>query len=136
MALLQAYTGYHSISNNLIRLLALIEHFSINLTCVLPRINDDEIELFNLLNTAYVNHSFNKSYEIPAGKVQILFDRVKELMRVAERKYADYITYLNFKHTVSKIFNSDQGKEDMLKMVSSTIGRNLYMLRQLNQKPK
>jgi len=87
MAILRETTGYRSTTHNLSHLLALIENFDMEPSVIFPKLTREETELFNLLNKAYSEARYKVDYTLPAEKVAILINRIKELMSVAESIY-------------------------------------------------
>lgn len=87
MALLRAVIGYRSTTHNISRLLALIENLSKVPSLIFPYITKEEKKLFLLLRHAYSDARYKEEYAVPAEKVAILIERVKQLMDVAEQLY-------------------------------------------------
>lgn len=84
-ALLASLTGLTSYGHNL---KSLIRHSSFcapDLNGIFPKNNDVEKELFNLLNTAYVDARYDPNYEISQENVMLLLDRVNSILTQTEQ---------------------------------------------------
>jgi hypothetical protein len=69
---------------------SLIRHSSFcapDLDAIFPKNTDEEKELFNLLNTAYVAARYNPNYEISQEQVMLLLDRVNTLLAHTEQSF-------------------------------------------------
>lgn len=114
MAILRVFTGYRSTTHNLSVLLSLIENFDFHLTIIFPCITKEETDLFVLLNKAYSNARYNENFKVSIEKAQILTDRVKELLKVAEQLYKIKITALENNQPITFPLDIDNEKEKAL----------------------
>lgn len=87
IAIIQACLGYRSATHSLSRLLALTENISPELTGLFPRHTEEERELFSLLAHAYSDVRYRQAFTISLEDAKTLFERVKELIGIAERIY-------------------------------------------------
>jgi HEPN domain-containing protein len=94
MAMLRAFSGYRSNTHNLSRLLALTTNFSYEPLAIFPCITKEESDLFNTLNRAYSAARYNEKYTVSAEKVQILIERVANLLTIAQKLYEEKLLSL------------------------------------------
>ncbi|SFE67665.1 HEPN domain-containing protein [Chitinophaga sp. CF118] len=94
MAMLKAFSGYRSNTHNLSRLLALITTFSYQPIAIFPCLTEEETDLFNTLNRAYSEARYNEKYTVSAETVQILMERVANLLTLAQRLYEEKLLSL------------------------------------------
>ncbi|GGA90078.1 HEPN domain-containing protein [Puia dinghuensis] len=83
IALLRFFTGYHSATHNLTRLLAMTESISLVPRSVFPGTTKEETELLTVLSKAYSDSRYKESYTANPEKVDIIMERVKAFMEVA-----------------------------------------------------
>jgi uncharacterized protein len=93
-AMIRFFTGYHSSTHNLNKLLALTETFSGAPISIFPGFTKEEDELLNLLNRSYSEARYKENFTIPSEKVVILLDRVKLFLEVAEKLHKKGIDFV------------------------------------------
>lgn len=84
-AILLAFTGYKPSTHNLDKLRRYTNRFSVQLALLFPRHNKEEEDLFKLLLHAYVDARYKEDYCISEGELNILIERIAELLSIAER---------------------------------------------------
>lgn len=84
VALLRFFTGFHSNTHNIARLLMMTETFSLAPRAIFPGKTKEEEELLNLVNKAYTESRYNESYEVAPEKINVVRDRVKSFLLVAD----------------------------------------------------
>lgn len=84
IALIKVYMGYRITTHKLSRLLSMVENFSLYSITVFPRITQDEIRLFNVLEKAYSDSRYDEKYTISAETANALKMEVGEFLQIAE----------------------------------------------------
>lgn len=84
-AILLAFTGYKPTTHNLDKLRRYTNRFSIELTMLFPRDNEEEDRLFRLLLQGYVDARYKAEYSISEEDVGLLTGRIDLLLSIAER---------------------------------------------------
>ena len=94
-AMIRFFTGYHSTTHNLVRLIAITETFSFAPASVFPGVTKEETELLNLLNKAYSDARYKDDYDIPVDKVGVLLERVKLFLGTADNLHKKGIDFID-----------------------------------------
>lgn len=84
-AMIRVFTGLHTSTHNLNKLLRYTRLFSMEPAAVFPRNTPEEMHLFDLLFKGYSDARYRQSYEISANELEILIRRLHRLHDVAER---------------------------------------------------
>ncbi len=84
VAILLVFTQYKSKTHDLTKLSKKVRCFDPKLMTVFPRKTKEEKRLFNLLNRAYIDARYKKSYKITKEELEYLSSRVIRLMKLAE----------------------------------------------------
>lgn len=88
-ALLISLTGLIAYGHNLKSLIRHSCFCAPHLDTIFPKNTDEEKELFNLLNTAYVAARYSPSYEINNEQVMLLLDRVNSIISQTEQSFEE-----------------------------------------------
>jgi HEPN domain-containing protein len=88
-ALLASLTGLTSYGHNLKSLIRHSFFCAPDLDAVFPKNTDQEKELFNLLNAAYVDARYSTNYEISQEQVMVLLDRVSSILTQTEQAFEE-----------------------------------------------
>jgi HEPN domain-containing protein len=86
-ALLSSLTAINSYGHNLKSLIRHAWFCAPNLDTIFPKNTDEEKELFDLLNAAYVDARYSSTYEISQEQVMLLLDRVNTLLTQIEQSF-------------------------------------------------
>ncbi|HEY4064386.1 MAG TPA: HEPN domain-containing protein [Puia sp.] len=84
-AILLAFTGFKFNTHNLDKLRRYTNRFSIELTLLFPRDNEEEDRLFRLLLQGYVDARYKDGYNISEEDLELLSTRIGQLLSIAER---------------------------------------------------
>jgi uncharacterized protein len=84
-AILLAFMGYKPTTHNLDKLRRYTNRFSIELTLLFPRDNEEEDRLFRLLVSGYVDARYKEDFVISRSDIKILTERIRRLLEIAER---------------------------------------------------
>ncbi len=84
VAILLVFTQYKSKTHDLNKLSKKVQCFDPRLMTVFPRKTKDEKRLFNLLNRAYIDARYKKSYKITTEELEYLAGRIIKLMKMTE----------------------------------------------------
>ena len=76
-----------------------------DLNTIFPKNTDQEKELFNLLNSAYVSARYGPNYEINQEQVMLLLDRVNSLLTQTEQSFEERL-----KKFENLIYHTDKNK--------------------------
>ena len=104
-AILASLTAMNNYGHNL---KSLIRHSSFcapDLDAIFPKNTDQEKELFNLLNNAYVSARYSPNYEIIQEQVMLLLDRVNTLLEQTEQSFEERL-----KKFGNLIYHADKNK--------------------------
>lgn len=82
--LLKCRLGYRSTTHSLRKLFALAENVSPAITEIFPESTEEEFDLFELLQRAYVDVRYKQDYHVSPDDVFTLINRVSELLRQIE----------------------------------------------------
>lgn len=82
-ALIKIYLGYKASTHKLSRLLSMVENFSLYSITAFPRITQDEIRLFNVLERAYSDSRYDNKYSVSTETVNALKMEVEEFLQIA-----------------------------------------------------
>ncbi|AEW00265.1 hypothetical protein A4D02_23330 [Niastella koreensis] len=88
-ALLTSITAVTSYGHNLKSLIRHTSFCAPELGDIFPKTTDEEKELFNLLNAAYVDARYSQNYEINQEQVMLLLDRVNTLLTLTEQSFEE-----------------------------------------------
>ncbi|QJD97178.1 HEPN domain-containing protein [Mucilaginibacter robiniae] len=83
-ALIRVFTGYRTEMHNLSRLMDHCLIFSDQPDYALPRKTKEDLRLFKLLRDSYSDARYDDKYVVSAADVEILLNRVRELLEVTE----------------------------------------------------
>ncbi|WP_158640527.1 HEPN domain-containing protein [Anseongella ginsenosidimutans] len=83
-AMIRVFTGLHTSTHNLNKLLRYTRLFSMEPSAIFPRNTPEEIHLFDLLFRGYSDARYRQSYEINENELEILLRRLHRLHQVAE----------------------------------------------------
>jgi len=86
-ALLRFFLGLHATTHNIVQLLSITESFSNLPRTIFPGTTKEEAELTTLLSKAYSDSRYRESYEVAPGTVEVIKDRVKAFLAMAEALY-------------------------------------------------
>jgi HEPN domain-containing protein len=84
VALIKIYMGYKITTHKLSRLLSMIENFSLYSIAIFPRITQDEIRLFNVLEKAYSDSRYDDKYTVSTETANALKLEVEEVLQIAQ----------------------------------------------------
>lgn len=84
-AMIRVFTGLHTSTHNLNKLLRYTRLFSMEPSAVFPRNTPEEMHLFDLLFKGYSDARYRQSYHIEENELEILIRRLHNLHVVAER---------------------------------------------------
>jgi uncharacterized protein len=104
IALIKIHMGYKANTHKLSRLLSMVENFSLFTITVFPRITKDEIRLFNMLETAYIDARYDSTYAISTDRVNALKEEVEDFLVLAQAMVRERMQALEThveKHSVS-----------------------------------
>jgi HEPN domain-containing protein len=104
-ALLSSLTGLTRYGHNLKSLIRHSCFCAPDLDAVFPKNTDQEKELFNLLNSAYVSARYGPNYEINQEQVMLLLDRVNSLLTQTEQSFKERLEKFE-----SLIYHTDKNK--------------------------
>jgi len=93
-ALLVSLTGLTAYGHNLKSLLRHSCFCAPYLDTIFPKNTDEERELFDLLNTAYVSARYGPDYEISQEQVMLLLDRVNSVISQIEQSFEERLKAL------------------------------------------
>jgi len=93
-ALLASLTGLTAYGHNLKSLLRHSCFCAPYLDTIFPKNTDEERELFDLLNTAYVSARYGPDYEISQEHVMLLLDRVNSVISQTEQSFEERLKAL------------------------------------------
>jgi HEPN domain-containing protein len=88
-ALLASLTALTTYGHNLKSLIRHSRFCAPELDAIFPNNTDEEKELFNLLNSAYVAARYSPSFEISQAQVMSLLDRVNTFLIQTEQSFED-----------------------------------------------
>ncbi|WP_216823582.1 HEPN domain-containing protein, partial [Niastella vici] len=88
-ALLVSLTGLTAYGHNLKSLIRHSCFCAPDLDIIFPKNTDEEMELFDLLNTAYVSARYSPQYEISQDQVMMLLDRVNAILAQTEQSFEE-----------------------------------------------
>ena len=88
-ALLVSLTGLTAYGHNLKSLIRHSCFCAPDLDTIFPKNTDEEKELFDLLNTAYVSSRYSPQYEISQDQVILLLDRVNAFLVQTKQSFAE-----------------------------------------------
>lgn len=88
-ALLVSLTGLTAYGHNLKSLIRHSCFCAPDLDIIFPKNTDEEKELFDLLNTAYVSARYSPNYEISQDQVMLLLDRVNAILAQTEQSFEE-----------------------------------------------
>jgi HEPN domain-containing protein len=100
-AILLAFTGYKPSTHNLDKLRRYTNRFSVELALLFPRHNKEEEELFKLLLHAYVDARYKEDYCISEEELNLLIERIGQLLSIAERVCKNRFASLDKMGTIS-----------------------------------
>ena len=83
-ALLRFFTGYHSTTHNIGQLLTMTESFTNSPRAIFPGTTKEEAEIINILIKAYSESRYKESYDIAPGMIEVIKQRVKALLLLAD----------------------------------------------------
>lgn len=83
-ALIKIYLGYKAATHKLSKLLSMVENFSLYSITVFPRITQDEIRLFKVLERAYSESRYDEKYDVSTETVNALRMEVEEFLQIAQ----------------------------------------------------
>jgi HEPN domain-containing protein len=98
-AILLAFTGYKPTTHNLDKLRRYTNRFSVELALLFPRDNEEEEDLFRLLSSGYVSARYKEEFIISEEEVEILTERIRRLLDIAERVCLNHFISLGKKAT-------------------------------------
>jgi predicted nucleotidyltransferase/HEPN domain-containing protein len=84
-AIILVFMGYKPKTHNLDKLHRYSKPFSAELETVFPENTAAEVNLFDLLQRAYIDARYKADYSITAEEMDILIERVQKLQAIAER---------------------------------------------------
>lgn len=84
-AMIRVFTGLHTSTHNLSKLLQYTRLFSMEPSAIFPRNTPEEIRLYNLLFKGYSDARYRQSYRINENELHILIDRIRQLLQIAQR---------------------------------------------------
>jgi len=84
-AILLAFMGYKPTTHNLDKLRRYTNRFSVELALLFPPGNEQEEDLFRLLASGYVSARYKEEFIITEREVDILIERIRCLLDIAER---------------------------------------------------
>lgn len=76
--------GYKITTHKLSKLLSMVENFSLCRITVFPRITQDEIRLFNVLDKAYSDSRYDDKYTVSTETANALKMEVEEFLQIAQ----------------------------------------------------
>ena len=88
-ALLVSLTGLTAYGHNLKSLIRHSRFCAPDLDTIFPKNTNEEKELFDLLNTAYVSARYSSQYEIGQDQAMLLLDRVNAILAQTEQSFED-----------------------------------------------
>lgn len=83
--MIRVFTGLHTSTHNLSKLLQYTRLFSMEPSAIFPRNTPEEIRLYNLLFKGYSDARYRQSYRINENELHILIDRIRQLLQIAQR---------------------------------------------------
>jgi HEPN domain-containing protein len=98
-AILLAFTGYKPTTHNLDKLRRYTNRLSIELALLFPDNTADEKELFRLLLAGYVDARYKEDFTISKVEIDLLTDRIKQLLEIGERICKERLSSLERKIT-------------------------------------
>ncbi|GGA87115.1 HEPN domain-containing protein [Puia dinghuensis] len=98
-AILLAFMGYKPTTHNLDKLRRYTNRFSIELAVLFPRDTKEEEELFRLLSSGYVNARYKEEFTISAEELEMLTERIRRLLDIAERVCLNHFISLSKRAT-------------------------------------
>jgi uncharacterized protein len=84
-ALIKIYLGYRASTHKLSNLLSMVENFSLDSITVFPRITQDEIRLFKVLERAYSQSRYDEKYSVSTETVNALKMEVEEFLQIGQQ---------------------------------------------------
>ena len=98
-AILLAFMGYKPTTHNLDKLRRYTNRFSIELAVLFPRDTKEEEALFRLLSSGYVDARYKEEFSISEEQVEILTERIRRLLDIAERVCLNHFISLSKRAT-------------------------------------
>ncbi|HLZ87501.1 MAG TPA: HEPN domain-containing protein [Puia sp.] len=98
-AILLAFTGYKPTTHNLDKLRRYTNRFSVELALLFPLDNEDEEDLFRQLSSGYVSARYKEEFIISEDEVEVLMERIRRLLDIAERVCSNHFTSLSKRAT-------------------------------------
>ena len=93
-AILLAFMGYKPTTHNLDKLRRYTNRFSVELALLFPPGNTEEEDLFRLLASGYVSARYKEEFIITEREVDILIERIRRLLDIAQRVCYDHFISL------------------------------------------
>ena len=93
-AILLAFMGYKPTTHNLDKLRRYTNRFSVELALLFPRDTEEEEDLFRQLASGYVSARYKEEYIISEKEVELLTERIRRLLDIAERVCSNHFLSL------------------------------------------